>query len=452
MLTGKSSVEDMETGLDQGADDYITKPFHMKELGARARAHLRRGRQGTSDSDGSLKLGEITLDLTNYHVSKNGETYHLPKHEFQLVEFAARYPHLSPTIDFLLTNVWQHEVDKDLQKLRMAIRRLRKKFDQSGSTIFPHLTAQTLSGGDKLQPEVLPPNSDDSESDLLPGTIFNGKYELLNLIGGGGSGLVFTARHLELDVEVALKVLHVITIDGGELARFKREGRVISLLSHPNIVAVRDLGVSEKGLPYLVMELVSGRSFAENLKQFGPPSLNEIIDIFSQACAGLEHAHEKNIVHRDIKPSNLMLDYKLYTDTTSSVTVKLVDFGLARPVTVAESEKITQLGDVLGSPAYMSPEQCRGEIVDSRSDIYSLGCSLFEALTGKPPFVGEVALDTIVKHITDDPPELVLANLQPHLQDRLNKILSRCLKKEPGERYQSASEMRKDLMAVTSSS
>lgn len=440
MLTGRSTVEDMEAGLDEGADDYLAKPFNMKELGARVRAHIRRSGNGTNDS---INLGDIEIDLLNKRVSKGGRTHSLPEPEFQLLELAAKYPHIRPTSEELLASIWSADADKSEPKLRMAIRKLRKKFDPKGSLIFSHLYPEVRAEGSAVFLRDLV--EADLDVDPYLGTIFNGKYELVELIGGGGSGLVYRAKQLNLGSSVALKVLHLKALTQADtLPRFQREARVTALLSHPNIVAVRDFGVAEQGQPYLVMEFVDGASLAEYLKQYGRPPLREVIDIFSQACSGLEHAHQKDIVHRDIKPSNLMLIH----NGDAGVIVKLVDFGLARSVNVSQVDQITQIGDVLGSPAYMSPEQARGEMLDRRTDIYSLGCALFETLQGNPPFNGKDSVDILVKQITTDAPEMSLDGLAPVLQVKLNKIVAKCLAKDKEHRYQSALELKEALGQV----
>jgi serine/threonine protein kinase/DNA-binding response OmpR family regulator len=440
MLTGRSTVEDMEAGLDEGADDYLAKPFNMKELGARVRAHIRRAGSATNDS---ISLGDIEIDLINKRVTKGGRTHSLPEPEFQLLELAAKYPHIQPTSDDLLSSIWSGDAEKSEPKLKMAIRKLRKKFDAKGSLIFSHLYPEVRAeGATPFSKELL---EADLDIDPYLGTIFNGKYELVELIGGGGSGLVYRAKQLNIGSSVALKVLHLKAMAQADtLPRFQREARVTALLSHPNIVAVRDFGVAEQGQPYLVMEFVDGASLAEYLKQYGRPPLREVIDIFSQACSGLEHAHQKEIVHRDIKPSNLMLIH----NGDDGVIVKLVDFGLARSVNVNQVDQITQIGDVLGSPAYMSPEQARGELLDRRTDIYSLGCALFETLQGNPPFNGKDSVDILVKQITTDAPEMTLYGLAPVLQVKLNKIVAKCLAKDKENRYQSAAELKEALGQV----
>lgn len=440
MLAGRSKEDNMEVSLDEGADDYLATPFSMKELGARVRAHIRRAGSVTNDS---INLGDIEIDTINKRVTKGGRTHSLPVSEFQLLELAAKYPHIRPTSADLLASIWSSDAEKSEPMLKIAIRKLRKKFDHKGSLIFSHLYPELGAEGKSVSSNDLVET--DNDNDPYLGTIFNGKFELVELIGGGGSGLVYRAKQLNIGSSVALKVLHLKAMAQADtLQRFQREARVTGLLSHPNIVAVSDFGVAEQGQPYLVMEFVDGASLAEYLKQYGRPPLREVIDIFSQACSGLEHAHQKEIVHRDIKPSNLMLIH----NGDEGVIVKLVDFGLARSVNANQADQITQIGDVLGSPAYMSPEQARGEMLDRRTDIYSLGCALFETLQGNPPFNGKDSVDILVKQITTDAPEMSLDGLAPVLQVKLNKIVAKCLAKDKEHRYQSALELKEALSQV----
>lgn len=442
MLTGKDTIEEKEAGLDGGADDYLTKPFNMKELGARVRAHIRRSAVGSSTT---INFGDISLDCANQRATRGGKTHQLPVQEFQLLEFAAKYPHIKPSCEELLKSVWPSDTDKNEQILRMAIRRLRKKFDPTARLIFSHLFPEAKQAFDSLDE-----NGGDTAPDADPfiGTILDGKYELTDLIGGGGSGLVYRGKHVVLGNTVALKILHLSVLSRSDMVqRFQREARLTGLLSHPNIVAVRDFGLSQQNQPYLVMELIEGASLGEVLEKHGRPPLFECVNIFYQACAGLEHAHKKGLVHRDIKPSNLML-----TDNgTAGVMVKLVDFGLARTTAVEPGiAKITQTGHVFGSPPYMSPEQCRGMEVDARADIYSVGCAFFEALQGWPPFLGKDPVDVLIKHVSEPPPPLVFEDVPYQVHIRLSNIVAKCLHKDPDKRYQSVSDLMRALDQVLS--
>ncbi|HEY9733661.1 MAG TPA: protein kinase [Drouetiella sp.] len=441
MLTGKDGIDDKEKGLDKGADDYITKPFNLKELGARVRAHLRRAHNspGAGAIGTQFYLRDICIDPVNKRAARGARTYSLSENEFEVLAFAARYPHISPSSKNLLNEIWKNDVEKTEQKLRMIVRRLRKKFDPAGSIIFPHL----YHGIDKHSGENI------SDSDPLIGSIFNDKYELIEPIGDGGSGTVYIANHLALKTPVALKILQThFTPQSDTARRFHREAQLLGSISHANIVAVKDFGVTEFGSPYLVMELLTGGTLCEILETCHHLPVDRCLQIFTQVAEALEFAHSKGLVHRDIKPSNLMLTK---TDR-DQVLLKVIDFGMARPVSLdGKYENITQTGEVLGSPPYMSPEQCRGEEVDARSDIYSFGCALFESISGRLPFSGENHVQIFVKHVTELAPDLTMpgSELTEHAQEAVKTVVRKCLEKDPEKRFASARQLKQALLQLS---
>jgi serine/threonine protein kinase len=214
-----------------------------------------------------------------------------------------------------------------------------------------------------------------------------GSYRILERIGSGGMGQVYRGVHLHLDRTVAIKVMHGhLASDPDFQARFRREARAAASLEHPNIVAIHDFGEQE-GLLYLVMELLTDGSVRTLLRERSADTLHDVaagIDLVRQAAEGLAYAHGRGMIHRDVKPENLLL--KLIEDDTeqgSHYVVKVADFGLAR---LAESSTMTMSGTLMGTPPYMSPEQCQGHNLDSRSDQYSLGVVLYEAVAGRRPF------------------------------------------------------------------
>ncbi len=283
-------------------------------------------------------------------------------------------------------------------------------------------------------------------SDALLNTVFAQKYEILDLLGKGGMSVVYRARHKVLDKIVALKVLHVhLANDALSLRRFKQEAQAAGTLNHPNIVAVHDCGESEDGTPYIVMDLVQGRPLSEVLRKSGKLKLEKFLSLMRQVTSALDHAHKAGVVHRDLKPSNIMI-----AETSSGETAKLVDFGIAKMISSSSegAQQLTQTGEVFGSPFYMSPEQCGGASVDNRSDIYSLGCVMYESLSGKPPHKGDSVVETIHKHMNDSPPPLEAAQLSDEARQKLEVILLRCLAKQPEDRYQSMSELNKDLNSI----
>src|SRR5262245_1642946 len=262
-----------------------------------------------------------------------------------------------------------------------------------------------------------------------------GAYEITGAIGAGGMGEVYRAKDSRLKREVALKVLRSsVAQDAERLARFQREAEVLASLNHPHIAQI--YGVEEAGgATTLVMELVEGEDLAERIAR-GPIAVDEALPIARQIADALEAAHERGIVHRDLKPANI----KVRPDGT----VKVLDFGLARgaqsPATAANdltnsptlmSPTMTAAGVILGTAAYMSPEQARGKPIDRRADVWAFGAVLFEMLTGKRPFVGDDVTDTIASVLRADPDWQLLPADVP---DVVRMLIRRCLEKDPNRR------------------
>ena len=258
-----------------------------------------------------------------------------------------------------------------------------------------------------------------------------GKYRVVQLVGRGGMGDVYKVHHIALDKVYAAKVLKSdVTTDFKLLQRFDQEAKSAGSLNHPNLVSVHDYGTSDDGTPYFIMEFLEGHSLEDDIKKNGPLEEKRALHLFAQVCDALKHAHEKGIIHRDIKPSNLML----VKSDDGSETVKIVDFGIAKREVI--DNKVTQTGEVFGTPLYMSPEQCVGKPCDARSDVYSLGCVMYEALTGVSPFAAENAVQTILKHMNEAPAPLKKAN--PKLSPGIEQLVAACLQKAPDDRIQSA--------------
>ena len=274
-----------------------------------------------------------------------------------------------------------------------------------------------------------------------------GPYEVLSAIGAGGMGEVYKARDTRLDRTVAIKVLPPeFALDAERLKRFEREAKATAALSHPNILAVHDVGTHE-GVPYLVEELLEGESLHERLVS-GALTVREAVGIAVQIAHGLATAHEKHIIHRDLKPANVFV--------TTDGTVKILDFGLAKLVEGVPREQAetvsaapggtTRLGLVLGTVAYMAPEQARGQPVDARADLFAFGVVLYEMLAGERPFQGETATDTVAAILKEDPPPL-----PGRVPPALRRIVSQCLEKRPERRFSSAHDLALALEAASSS-
>ncbi len=275
-----------------------------------------------------------------------------------------------------------------------------------------------------------------SPSSFVVGQLLDGKYEILSFLGKGGMGSVYRVKHVHLGVELALKALDATRIgDSNSSRRFQNEGKAAFSLKHPGLVKVHDYGILENGHPFLVMDLVKGKTLQDLIKEHGRLSLSEVESIFVQLCFGLAYAHQQSVVHRDIKPANIMLVDGIPLKDEGSV--KVLDFGIAKIVNEdrGEMQTLTATGEVFGSPLYMSPEQCAGGAIDQRSDVYSLGCVLFEALTGTPPLVGANPLRTMMLHASETPPSLKEAALGTEFPQALEHIIVKMLAKTPSDRY-----------------
>ncbi len=279
------------------------------------------------------------------------------------------------------------------------------------------------------------------KGESAPGSLFQGKYEILSTLGTGGMGIVYKARDLSLNRLVAIKMLpESHTGDDQSLLRFQQEARAVGALNHAGIVSIHEFAVSDNNRPYIVMDYIEGSTLSSLLSTAGHLSIDECLEVVLKVADALTYAHGKGVIHRDLKPANIML----LKEGNQSERIKVVDFGIAK-LTTEGGKSLTQTGEIFGSPFYMSPEQCSGAKIDHRSDIYSLGCVLYESLTGRVPHMGETALSTALMHLQQEP--LPLSAVQPnlHFPDALQSILDKALAKNAYDRYQSMAEFQDDL-------
>lgn len=264
--------------------------------------------------------------------------------------------------------------------------------------------------------------------------VIDGKYEIISKIGSGGTSIVYKARRIADGKIVAVKVIRDGLDDIKEHERhFRMEAEALSQMSHRNVRRILSAGKWNDSL-YMVTEFIDGKTLKDIINENGPVPVKTAIDYALQIVAGIEHAHRRNIIHRDIKPQNIIVSV--------DGTVKLVDFGIARML----SQTTRTMGgkDVVGSVHYISPEQARGNEVDLRTDIYSLGVLMYEMFTGKVPFEGEEAVSIAMKHVNQKPAAPM--NVNPNIPRGINDIILKCMEKNPDDRYQSASELREDLL------
>jgi serine/threonine-protein kinase len=270
-----------------------------------------------------------------------------------------------------------------------------------------------------------------------------GNYQAISLLGEGGMGAVYLAEHPGIGRRVAVKVLRAeMDHDPQLLTRFLNEARAANAIRHPNIIEVLDSGTTERGSSYLVMELLEGEVLSSRIRRLVRLDEKSAVEIAMQTAAGLGAAHAKGIIHRDLKPDNLFLIPEP-TDIARE-RVKILDFGIAKLHKMAGDSLKTRTGTLMGTPVYMSPEQCLGtKEVDHRSDVYSLGCILFELLAGRPPFVSEGFGELLSMHLHEPPP--ALRQFAPQVTPDIEQAVLRMLAKKPDERFQSMNDVRAAL-------
>jgi serine/threonine protein kinase/beta-lactam-binding protein with PASTA domain len=271
-------------------------------------------------------------------------------------------------------------------------------------------------------------------SDTLINTLFDGRYRILRKLGSGGMANVYLAEDEDLGRRVAIKILSErYANDESFNERFRREAKSAASLSHPNIVSIYDRGEAD-GIPYIAMEVIEGRSLKELILTRGPLPLATAIDYTHQILDALRFAHRNGIIHRDIKPHNILLG--------AENRAKVTDFGIAR----AGASQMTEVGSIMGTAQYLSPEQARGAPVTAASDLYSVGIVLYEMLTGQVPFSGDSAIEIAMKHLNETPRPP--SSLRPELTPELDQVVLRALAKNPEDRYQASEEFSADLDRV----
>ncbi|MBS1996199.1 MAG: protein kinase [Cyanobacteria bacterium SZAS LIN-2] len=311
----------------------------------------------------------------------------------------------------------------------------------------PHLANSRNIESDNLSD---PP---DPYAENLTGLHVAQNYEILEKVGEGGMSAVYRARHMHLNREVAVKMLHPHLVSNRvSRERFSQEARAVSQIEHHNVVRLLDFGITEENRPYIVMDFLRGGSLSQWIRTKGPLDIRTAIAIFMQICDALAYTHDKGIVHRDLKPSNIILIEKRGSvrsedDDGPVLEAKIVDFGIAKlsPHEDAGMAALTQTGDVFGSPLYMSPEQAKGEKLDSRADIYSMGCLMYESLTGTPPINGTNMLEILYRHMNEMPAPMNTVAKERNIPRNLEAIVFKALAKDPKDRYQDMRSLAKDL-------
>lgn len=272
------------------------------------------------------------------------------------------------------------------------------------------------------------------------------QYEVLGRVSQGGMGSILKVRNRYTGAKYAVKVLRPEAARNREsVERFIVEAKMASALKHPNICRVFDFGITDDGIMYLVMDWIDGIDLEQKVRRDRRLTSKEAILVFQQAAAGLAYAHQYKLVHRDVKPQNIMLS----RDESGRTVVHIVDFGIAKVLDDENSERaqgLTSVGMVVGTPLFMSPEQASAGMVDHRADIYALGCVMYYALVGRPPFVGRTAIETVTKHLNETPPE---PPPSLNIPSDLKLIMLKAMEKKAEDRYASMEQLAVDLKKLT---
>lgn len=307
----------------------------------------------------------------------------------------------------------------------------------TGGWLAARLRSQEQKDRERALKDIAP--QDRALIDVDPTLFPQDRYVPLELLGAGAEGNVYLCCDLLLSKNVAVKTLHVL--DAQQLMAFQQEARATSRLNHPNIVTTLDFGATEDGKPYMVMELSSGISLAQYLEANGPLSEELAVVLFEKICLALQYAHDKGVYHRDLKPSNFVI-----LADAGPPDIQVIDFGVAQIKHERQEPTIVQGRTVAGTPAYMSPDQVSGLPYDARSEIYALGCVMFEALTGRVPFLGDTSMETLTMHANAPPP--APSYFHDEISEELDAIVLTCLAKEPDERFQSMQELASGLQRL----
>ncbi len=338
----------------------------------------------------------------------------------------------------------------DLGSCQNLMRQLMEKLERShqAQSALSDLRGAIGKEAHGARPPGAPVNAPPKTALLMaPGAIFAERYEIISIIGKGGVSFVYKAKHKHMGRIVAIKTLRQDHLEDETLARrFEREAQAASSLEHPNIIQIYDFGLASTGQMFLVMDYLEGMSLEKFVSDKGALSRDQFMNVFLPVLDALDFAHENKVLHRDMKPANIML----VTKGNDEPLVKLVDFGIARVLTDKQDceARLTRAGEVVGTPLYMSPEQYMGHDLDQRSDLYSLGCSMYEALTGISPFSGGTLYQILAKHMNEYPVPPSEANSALDIACDFDALIMNLLQKDPDSRPQSALDTKKLLMAA----
>ncbi len=427
MFTSNDDEATFLSALEAGADGYCLKDSTQNQLESAINAVL----QGAKWLDSGLAKRVMSESNSAAQRLKRNLITPGQRKIFELIEHGMNINQIAESLGSDITDV---KID-----LRTAIDCLEPNSMQKPTRLMLNLRPM-LEASDAVKDY-----STGETKEKGVGQTISEKYRIEKVLGRGGMSVVYLARHSVLGKLVAIKMMHLNMVSTGSfLQRFEREARIASALHHTNIVGVHDFGEDDQGQPYLIMDYVSGDTLEELIEQRGKLDAGYCLPIFLQVCDALTAMHNKAIVHRDLKPSNVIVKTK-----SGGTHITLVDLGIAKSVVdSATSARLTVAGQMFGSPVYMSPEQCMGQDADFRSDLYALGCLMYDTLSGHPPFDDDSTYKVMWQHVNEPPSRLPFLSDDCKVPEALLGIMFKLLHKDPESRYQSAEEVKEELTAL----
>jgi len=428
VFTADGDEDTFLAALCAGADAYCLKDSNEQQLSGAINAVL----QGAKWLDSNL--ANSLLQSKKASPSQSGKSSGFTERQKQILQLIDRGQDIEEIAGTLSLGVTQIKLELNdiLERLQPASE------DRASKSAMLQLKAMLEAN------HATVPSSSSGES--LVGSMLSGKYLVEELLGSGGMSIVYRAKHVLMDKPVAVKVLlpHLLS-DSALVERFRCEAKAVGKISHPNIVPVHDFGISEMhNQPYLVMEYVSGETMEDLLQRSeGNLPIPYCIRIFCQMCDALSVLDEHGVVHRDLKPSNIML-----SETHGYTVVKILDFGIAKVLTTESDHRITKTGEIFGSPTYMSPEQVLALPLDTRSDLYAIGCIMYEVLTGRPPFSSESTYNVMWQHVNEPPSRLPFLKRGNAVPEILQSVTFKLLSKNPHDRFQTVGALKAELMRI----
>lgn len=430
MFTTDDNEENFLDSLSAGADAYCLKQSNKDQLAGAINAVM----QGANWLDSGVAAHLLRDRKNSPSKTEKEHRFSFTKEQNDILQLVER----GYSIERIAV-----QLKKPLSYLKLELRLILSRLHESDSgSISPHSTLVQLNNlfesVERTQPVKIPLGN-------LTGEILDGKYIVEGIIGEGGMSVVYRARHKVLNKTVAVKSLRFHLLNNSVvIQRLRNEANTASAINHPNIVGVHDFNVTEEGQPYLIMDFVEGETLEERILREKTLKPKVCVELLIQICDALSTLHSLKIIHRDLKSSNILLQKE-----GEKTTAKLADFGISKSLRLDESAcRLTMNGEILGSPAFMSPEHCLGADLDERSDLYSLGCVLHQMLTGCVPFTADSALNMMWQQIHVNPSRMPFLTLENEVPPQLEAILFKLLHKDPSKRFKSADELKQEIVAL----